>query len=172
MNSRAVRACELSGSNHDCAGPASELGDCIAEVECSKQDTSACIPIADAYATCILGLGECSSLGTSLCGQLCDALTACGGPDVTSSILARCLLSADDPECMIAHEVFSCYGPEVCQFVMGGGGVPNPGICIGEVEGALMTCPWVTCGDGYIVGPEDCDDGNLVDGDGCNSTCR
>ncbi len=27
------------------------------------------------------------------------------------------------------------------------------------------------CGDGYLTAPETCDDGNTVDGDGCNATC-
>jgi cysteine-rich repeat protein len=27
------------------------------------------------------------------------------------------------------------------------------------------------CGDGILVGSEQCDDGNNVDGDGCNSDC-
>ena len=29
-----------------------------------------------------------------------------------------------------------------------------------------------TCGDWYITGAESCDDGNLVDGDGCSSSCQ
>jgi cysteine-rich repeat protein len=29
-----------------------------------------------------------------------------------------------------------------------------------------------TCGDGITVWQEECDDGNVVDGDGCSSTCR
>lgn len=28
------------------------------------------------------------------------------------------------------------------------------------------------CGDGVIAGSEECDDGNMVDGDGCNSDCK
>jgi cysteine-rich repeat protein len=30
----------------------------------------------------------------------------------------------------------------------------------------------VTCGDGYALCGEQCDDGNLIDGDGCDSNCR
>ena len=29
-----------------------------------------------------------------------------------------------------------------------------------------------TCGNGYVGSSEECDDGNLVDGDGCSSTCK
>ena len=28
-----------------------------------------------------------------------------------------------------------------------------------------------TCGDGVLNGAEECDDGNLDDGDGCSTTC-
>ena len=30
----------------------------------------------------------------------------------------------------------------------------------------------IACGDGDVIGDEECDDGNLDDGDGCSSTCR
>jgi len=29
-----------------------------------------------------------------------------------------------------------------------------------------------TCGDGFTTAPEQCDDGNTLDGDGCNATCQ
>jgi cysteine-rich repeat protein len=35
---------------------------------------------------------------------------------------------------------------------------------------AMLYQPLV-CGDGIVVGPEECDDGNTLDGDGCSSTC-
>ena len=37
--------------------------------------------------------------------------------------------------------------------------------------GGLLGCVSV-CGDGVKVGGEDCDDGNVVDGDGCSGECR
>jgi cysteine-rich repeat protein len=33
------------------------------------------------------------------------------------------------------------------------------------------SCPTL-CGDGSVAGPEACDDGNTVDGDGCSSSCQ
>jgi cysteine-rich repeat protein len=30
----------------------------------------------------------------------------------------------------------------------------------------------IACGDGVVMGDEECDDGNVVDGDGCSATCR
>ena len=37
--------------------------------------------------------------------------------------------------------------------------------------GIIGTVPGATCGNGAIEGLEQCDDNNLVDGDGCSSTC-
>ncbi|HEV8694683.1 MAG TPA: FG-GAP-like repeat-containing protein [Lysobacter sp.] len=37
--------------------------------------------------------------------------------------------------------------------------------------GMLGTVPPATCGNGVLQGLEQCDDGNLVNGDGCSSTC-
>ncbi len=35
-----------------------------------------------------------------------------------------------------------------------------------------LSCYWnVFCGDGYIVSPEECDDGNALSGDGCSAVC-
>lgn len=33
-------------------------------------------------------------------------------------------------------------------------------------------CLLQVCGDGVIHGTEQCDDGNLIDGDGCSSACE
>lgn len=39
------------------------------------------------------------------------------------------------------------------------------------VASATMGLPVPVCGDGALDAPEVCDDGNLVDGDGCDSNC-
>jgi cysteine-rich repeat protein len=39
-------------------------------------------------------------------------------------------------------------------------------------DGLAGLCTDVTCGDGDVVGDEECDDGNDIDGDGCNNDCR
>jgi len=43
----------------------------------------------------------------------------------------------------------------------------NPG---GEIRGQILRVP--TCGDGILDGGEACDDGNNVNGDGCDSACQ
>jgi len=45
-------------------------------------------------------------------------------------------------------------------------GKTGPGHCDGVGK------PECTCGDGVIHAPEECDDGNTVNGDGCSSICR
>lgn len=45
-------------------------------------------------------------------------------------------------------------------------GETGPGHCDG------VGTPECSCGDGVIHAPEQCDDGNTVDGDGCSSICR
>ena len=53
--------------------------------------------------------------------------------------------------------------------------VPDPGYTTGDNgnPGVLNPlCPVVVCGDGSVDFPETCDDGNLVNGDGCDDTCQ
>jgi len=35
----------------------------------------------------------------------------------------------------------------------------------------LSVCTYITCSNGKKDAGEECDDGNILDGDGCNSTC-
>ncbi len=55
----------------------------------------------------------------------------------------------------------ACMPPEVCN-----NGVDDDGD--GQIDEG---CPPV-CGNGIVEAGEQCDDGNLVDGDGCSSTCQ
>jgi cysteine-rich repeat protein len=50
-------------------------------------------------------------------------------------------------------------------------GVDAPGVD-GGVDGGTDTGPGTTCGDRRIELPEECDDGNTTDGDGCDHNCR
>jgi cysteine-rich repeat protein len=48
----------------------------------------------------------------------------------------------------------------------------NDGIdndCDGNIDSADIYC---SCGNGILSFPEECDDGNLVDGDGCSALCK
>lgn len=50
--------------------------------------------------------------------------------------------------------------PSICRVLMGWRCMGDPAVCA------------PVCGDGLIRGTEQCDDGNLVNGDGCSSTCQ
>jgi len=41
----------------------------------------------------------------------------------------------------------------------------------GYVPNALKTSCDPICGDGILLGTEGCDDGNVLNGDGCSSAC-
>jgi cysteine-rich repeat protein len=43
--------------------------------------------------------------------------------------------------------------------------------CLSCCRRGTATCTLAVCGDGILVGPERCDDGNARDGDGCESSC-
>ena len=64
--------------------------------------------------------------------------------------------TTDTTDGTCAQEGCSCGGPGAC----------DPGLYCFE-----GSCIVGVCGDATTQGPEDCDDGNAVDGDGCDSDC-
>lgn len=71
---------------------------------------------------------------------------------------ATAALSSCDPF-NPAYQELQCGPDESCP----GGMLCSRGVCVPKAS--------QVCGDGLIVGKEVCDDGNLIDGDGCNATC-
>ncbi|MBN1774273.1 MAG: hypothetical protein JXB32_23640, partial [Deltaproteobacteria bacterium] len=72
----------------------------------------------------------------------------------------------------------ACNGQEVCTIdgECVGGRPPDDGTACTTAAGVdgfcyEERCRPVTCGNGVTNSGEDCDDGNLVDGDGCESDC-
>src|SRR5690606_23930018 len=53
---------------------------------------------------------------------------------------------------------------EACVATSGEDGTCQP-------QSGSLACVPTGCGNGVVDGNEDCDDGNLVDGDGCQATC-
>ncbi len=67
----------------------------------------------------------------------------------------------------------ACNGAETCtDHVCKTGTAPADGTSCGS---AMLcrggTCVASRCGDGIVTAPEECDDGNVTDGDGCNNDC-
>ena len=53
--------------------------------------------------------------------------------------------------------------------------MPDGAPCVfqfGEYACSAGICERVLCGDGRVIGPEVCDDGNQTSGDGCAADCR
>jgi cysteine-rich repeat protein len=44
------------------------------------------------------------------------------------------------------------------------------GLCVPAVRQLVATC--LFCGNGVVAGDEDCDDGGVLDGDGCSAVCQ
>ncbi|MEZ4307669.1 MAG: DUF4215 domain-containing protein [Polyangiaceae bacterium] len=89
--------------------------------------------------------------------------TSAGSPSVTYQTVAEWgLYSAD----------VSAYAGSMVELVFHlntDTSVTFPGVAIDDVK--VSACPGSVCGDGTMEGPEACDDGNLTDGDGCDSNC-
>jgi len=84
-----------------------------------------------------------------------------GGTESDIGVLPREDMGVDPP--MDGGPLRTCDGREDGDGC--GGTSVAPYLCIdGE-------CVPATCGDGFVTGTEECDDGNMEDGDGCQSSC-
>ena len=94
----------------------------------------------------LLALAACLKDPTVPCGDItCPAGNICTsrGTCATPEQVAACSDLDDGAQCL-----------------------SNTGVCVDDV------CRLVVCGDGEIVGPEACDDGNQRAGDDCSADCR
>jgi cysteine-rich repeat protein len=101
---------------------------------------------------------ECAAYGKeiecleTICGNLCiDPLT--GDPDPTCG---ACFFSC--PKCAVNCTTCSSEAGAIIPFVKNAANKEKPGC-------------YPLCGDEVISGDEQCDDGNLSNGDGCDMIC-
>jgi cysteine-rich repeat protein len=141
---------------------------------------------------CEYGCSEGACGSAPVCGNnVKEAGEVCDGTDLSG------LLSCEDQKTPPGYTLkcaddcggFSCIPPpsvcgnnisdagEQCDY-----GALNTGTCVAPYGGSChfcsLQCQSITlqgssCGDGVLYeGQEQCDDGNLVNGDGCSSTCQ
>ena len=145
-------------------------------LKCSVETGYCSPPFARLGEECRRGVKECDPAGGPrgsrlacvglrvrdkyFCFHACDSSKSDGNPD--KDIDTRCG----------SRKGFRCYGLRQTD--------PNRpnGVCIqicnsraGNREALLAECASPTCGDGKLDYGETCDDGNRIDGDGCNKYC-
>jgi len=121
--------------------------------------------------------GNGDDMGTSMCGdgvvdpasEDCDDGANNGMLGDSCNVLCRWVCSVDQ-DC---DDGKACNGAETCADHVCHAGTDEPD---GTTCGTAMlcragTCVASRCGDGIITPPEECEDGNVTDGDGCNSDC-
>lgn len=121
--------------------------------------------------------GNGDDMGLSVCGdgvvdpgsEDCDDGAANGTPNDPCNGLCRFVCSVDK-DCDDGN---ACNGTETCSehLCVAGTPVADGTDCGSGKLCRAGTCGDARCGDGVTTAPEECDDGNAVDGDGCNSDC-
>lgn len=115
---------------------------------------------------CDLGTGN--NLDTGACTTMCKT-ASCGDGFIRAGIeeCDMAAMNADTGACTAACKTAKCgdslvqTGTEECDL---GAANLNTGAC-------TLACKSAKCGDGFKQGMEPCDDGNMVNGDGCNTNC-
>jgi len=188
--------CRDDGDCHiDCAqfsgnctsGPTPNVG-CNVDGDCGAG--GACT-YAGGTGTCNVFTGVCDS-ANPLDGRECNADTDCGagGQCITLTAKGTCLGGwRNTRKCHLNRQ---CIGGGTCTADVGDGGLGTSGSldpCDPFCQVYSDTAPGVDAGPGFLVTDagltpnagcgnatvnpgEQCDDGNTVSGDGCNSSCR
>ncbi|MGB5522898.1 MAG: DUF4215 domain-containing protein [Polyangiales bacterium] len=113
------------------------------------------------------GTEACEPPGTALCTDACAVrLAFCGDGFRTPPEMC------EDGNLVSGDGCTSACAVEFC----GDGVVNNNGTEACEPPGTATcteacTVRTAACGDGFITSPEECEDGNVLDGDGCSSDC-
>jgi cysteine-rich repeat protein len=133
--------------------------------------------------------GQCSDGVFCNGAEVCDAIDDCqAGEAPVVDDAVRCTRDACDeandrithlPDNALCNNGSVCDGEEVCDLGRGciNGEPPADGrVCRADPRSICLNeqCDLSGCGDGFIDvnAGEECEDGNVVDGDGCSAGCR
>lgn len=140
----------------------------------AEPDVPACEDVCEVAARCAGEIVETCRLDVEGCvtwSRSADCSTD-GTRCVERDGVAECTAPGCDDTAMNGEETDSdCGGPE-CEACDDGLGCLEPRDCISGVCGADDLCAIPECGDGVVNGEELCDDGNVVDDDGCTNLCE
>ena len=171
----------IAGSGAGCVS-----GTCIVDTEyhCSASGNTAPFTASNPDTACVLG--ACPD-GTIDGGETCDDGNAVSGDGCSSTCQLETgwICATPNTPCAPICGDGKCVGDppsvpmETCDDE--GDGICNAN-CIGSIAGWYCTGCSLTydttvcttkCGDGITISPEEqCDDGNNIDGDGCDSNCK
>jgi cysteine-rich repeat protein len=138
---------------------------------------------------CDFGTGNGSNTGCTNCqfsctllpdscndGNLCNGTETCSAVTVNGQAGQKCNQTAPAPAAGTTCATGKICLNQLCVNSTCGDGIistvngeqcepPNTATC-------SATCQNIVCGDGVRAGPEQCDDGNLTNIDGCDSACK
>ena len=141
---------------------------------CTAQKRRCGDDILDDREECDRSVGTCSE--TEYCSAVCTCVEeeivvegTCGILDETT--LYRRIISAED---LSDNDKDLCRSGKVKEFRYQESARAWSWICEGSVDAEVDACVVyaASCGDGDVQADEQCDDGNLGNGDGCDSYCR
>jgi cysteine-rich repeat protein len=116
-------------------------------------------------------MGTCGDGVVDPMTEDCDDGTANGTPGDPCTALCRWACSVDK-DC---DDGKACNGTETCaadHTCHAGTPLPDGDACGSGMLCRAGVCVASKCGDGIVTAPEECDDGNATDGDGCDSNCK
>ena len=88
--------------------------------------------------------------GTAMCGAADTCIDSSAGVSATETVAFD---AAPTNTYYVVYDLFEDLTPETTDFTL------------------EVTCTPIVCGDGTVSGTEECDDGDLMSGDGCSATC-
>ncbi len=125
--------------------------ECSTSSVCGKADGQPCSAAGDCVSAQCNSKGKCGAEPVVTEGSPCATDNDCASLAGATCVDTKCS-TATKPECTVATAANDC--PAEKPYCI-------DGKCIAGV-----------CGDGIPQAPEECDDGNIVDGDGCSATCK